>query len=180
MSGAFVVFAPTNTQLEIVVMAVVVHVHVNEKRRMVEEKKKREEGRVSGRRGKIRGGGKVKGWWGKIAEMAYLIYVLVCLPCVSNSFLLFLTIFLLLFFSSSRGGNCERERGREDENFAGSMEKKIESQRCERFIRYSYGCYTSKYVKYMRAIYREMCICMSYIVFALLFFFFFYSRFDLS
>lgn len=111
MSGAFVVFAPTNTQLEIVVMAVVVHVHVNEKRRMVEEKKKREEGRVSGRRGKIRGGGKVKGWWGKIAEMAYLIYVLVCLPCVSNSFLLFLTIFLLLFFSSSRGGNCERERG---------------------------------------------------------------------
>lgn len=92
----------------------------------------------------------------------------------------FLTIFLLLFFSSSRGGNCERERGREDENFAGSMEKKIESQRCERFIRYSYGCYTSKYVKYMRAIYRGMCICMSYIVFALLFFFFFYSRFDLS
>lgn len=74
----------------------------------------------------------------------------------------------------------ERERGREDENFAGSMEKKIESQRCERFIRYSYGCYTSKYVKYMRAIYRGMCICMSYIVFALLFFFFFYSRFDLS
>lgn len=53
----------------------------------------------------------MKGWWGKIAEMAYLIYVLVCLLCVSNSFLLFLTIFLLLFFSSSRGGNCERERG---------------------------------------------------------------------
>lgn len=106
----------------------------------------------------------MKGWWGKIAEMAYLIYVLVCLPCVSNSFLLFLTIFLLLFFSSSRGGNCERERGREDENFAGSMEKKIESQRCERFIRYSYGCYTSKYVKYMRAIYRGMCVyvCISY------------------
>lgn len=58
----------------------------------------------------------------------------------------------------------ERERGREDENFAGSMEKKIESQRCERFIRYSYGCYTSKYVKYMRAIYRGMCVyvCISY------------------
>lgn len=37
VSGAFVVFAPTNTQLEIVVMAVVVHVHVNEKRRRSED-----------------------------------------------------------------------------------------------------------------------------------------------
>lgn len=77
----------------------------------------------------------MKGWWGKIAEMAYLIYVLVCLPCVfqlfSSFFFLRLSLFLFnnfpfFFFMETTKRERERKRG---ENFTGSMEK-IESQIC--------------------------------------------------
>lgn len=180
-------------------MLVVVHVHVNERRRDGWSRRERNErkdeypeeggrlgvevvGIVEGER--VVGEDSRDGLFDLRSRLPPLRFQL-----FSSFFFLRLSLFLFNnfpFFPLYRVVEREREGEREgeDENFAGSMEK-IESQRsvcwrCERFIRYSYGCYMSKYVKYMRAICGTGGCVRPYVVYRIHFIVFFLLRCDLS